>query len=647
MLLQPTSKSSSEAYKLVCMVAALHVLPFVSAQVDTTKQLIVNGGFENAAFFESKCGSWCSSSNASLIAPWTFSGQSTYELNFGVWKAFEGKISMDLSSSGPVTISQVVPTTIGQRYVVSFQLNDNSCGSPTTTRTGKIVATGAQPLAFGHKAGFQSANPSPWTEVKYYFFATGSMTTISISSTDPSSCGPIVDQITMFATNELIVNGGFENGAFFEPSCGSWCSNSDASLISPWTFSGQSVYELNFGVWKAFEGKISMDLSSSGPITISQVVPTTIGERYVVSFKLNDNSCNSPTTTRTGKIVATGAQPLAFGHKAGFQSANPSPWTEVNYYFFATDAKTTVSISSTDPSSCGPIVDQITMSATSLDQKNVSSKNAGTGLASNGAASEELIVNGGFENAAFYESSCPSWCSPSDASLIAPWTFSGQSTYELNFGVWKAFEGKISMDLSSSGPVTISQVVPTTAGKQYVVSFQLNDNSCGSPTTNRTGKIVATGAQPLSFGHMGGFQSAKLSPWTEVKYYFFATGSKTTISISSTDASGCGPVVDKISMVATNLYIVTKTVTDTILTTKTHAATLYYDGDLKKFVSNEADIKSATATVFTTVYNPVIQYVNTTTTDSTQTITPAAVVTTIGATASVTLAPVIVTATKI
>jgi hypothetical protein len=157
----------------------------------------VNGGFETAAFHESKCGGWCSSSDASLIAPWTFSGQSAYELNFGVWPAFEGKVSMDLSSTGPVTISQVVPTIIDSRYVVSFQLNDNSCGSPGTTRNGFIVATGAQPLSFGHKGGFQSQNPSNWTEVKYYFFATTAKTTVSIKSTDGSSCGPVIDRIQM------------------------------------------------------------------------------------------------------------------------------------------------------------------------------------------------------------------------------------------------------------------------------------------------------------------------------------------------------------------------------------------------------------------------------------------------------------------
>lgn len=157
--------------------------------------LIVNGGFEAAAFYESaccneyRCGRWCNSTDASLISPWTFSGQNRFELDFVVWPAFEGKVSMDLSSTGPVTISQIVRTTIGQQYVVSFQLNDNSCNSPGTTRTGSIVATGANSFSFGHKGGFQSASPSQWTKVKYYFNATSAMTTVSISSTDASSCG--------------------------------------------------------------------------------------------------------------------------------------------------------------------------------------------------------------------------------------------------------------------------------------------------------------------------------------------------------------------------------------------------------------------------------------------------------------------------
>jgi hypothetical protein len=44
-----------------------------------TPNRIVNGGFENAASHQQSCGAWCLSSDTSLIAPWTFSGQSTYE----------------------------------------------------------------------------------------------------------------------------------------------------------------------------------------------------------------------------------------------------------------------------------------------------------------------------------------------------------------------------------------------------------------------------------------------------------------------------------------------------------------------------------------------------------------------------------------
>ncbi len=62
------------------------------------------------------------------------------------------------------------PLLTDDKYVVSFQLNDNSCGSPGTTRTGSIVAAGSVPFSFGQKSGFQSQNPSSCTEVKYYFF---------------------------------------------------------------------------------------------------------------------------------------------------------------------------------------------------------------------------------------------------------------------------------------------------------------------------------------------------------------------------------------------------------------------------------------------------------------------------------------------
>ena len=50
----------------------------------------------------------------------------------------------------------------------------------------------------------------------------------------------------------LIVNGGFENSA---PVCtqngGGWCLFDNPSLIAPWRFSGQPLYELDYTVWPA------------------------------------------------------------------------------------------------------------------------------------------------------------------------------------------------------------------------------------------------------------------------------------------------------------------------------------------------------------------------------------------------------------
>lgn len=104
---------------------------------------------------------------------------------------------MDLSANGPVTIAQDVATTIGTKYLVSLDANNNGCGS-TVNRTATVQATGGILLHFGHANGPRNA----WDKVRYLFRATSNLTTISIASTDPSSCGVIVDNIQMIALNK-------------------------------------------------------------------------------------------------------------------------------------------------------------------------------------------------------------------------------------------------------------------------------------------------------------------------------------------------------------------------------------------------------------------------------------------------------------
>jgi hypothetical protein len=187
--------------------------------------------------------------------------------------------------------------------------------------------------------------------------ATTSQVTNAITTIEATTATTTTASVATVVPANLILNGGFELAAPHEAACGSWCLRSDLALIAPWTFSGQSNYELNFGVWPAKEGRISMDLSSVGPVTISQIVPTVVGKRYTVTFGLSSNACGSPDASRTGSIIATGASALAFSHKGGAST----PWTTVNYDFFATKAQTTIFVKSTDESSCGPVVDNFTM----------------------------------------------------------------------------------------------------------------------------------------------------------------------------------------------------------------------------------------------------------------------------------------------
>jgi hypothetical protein len=154
-----------------------------------------------------------------------------------------------------------------------------------------------------------------------------------------------------------------------------------------------------------------------------------------------------------------------------------------------------------------------------------------------------MIQNGGFENA--LKESNQQWSYYSDASLIAPWKFSGQQQYELDFAVWPTTEGKVSMDLSSTGPLSICQDVTTVIGNYYFISMDVNDNDkCGSKAFKRA-SIIATGGTNRTFGHKGG----PLNEWKQVDYFFKATRKTSKITITSLEPSSCGVIVDNIKMV--------------------------------------------------------------------------------------------------
>ncbi|KAJ3254767.1 hypothetical protein HK103_006842 [Boothiomyces macroporosus] len=151
----------------------------------TGANLLANPDFSaNAASFCSQ--TFCILSDASAIAPWTFTNGPAFELDSpAVWAPYSGGWSMDLCANVAYTIQQQVTLDVGKPYELDVEISENPCGP--STKTGFISATGSAPQSFTH----DSSDPT-WKRITYHFVATAAQTTISIGGTNTGSCGPVV-----------------------------------------------------------------------------------------------------------------------------------------------------------------------------------------------------------------------------------------------------------------------------------------------------------------------------------------------------------------------------------------------------------------------------------------------------------------------
>lgn len=121
---------------------------------------------------------------------------------------------MDLCDDNPYAIYQTVDTISGKSYNLSFYVNENSCG--TNNKTGYVAATGSQKSSFYYNA----AEFKDWRLITYQFNAIVASTTITIGSSTVGKCGPVIDQISLYAMeNSLssqppVADNGASNNAF-------------------------------------------------------------------------------------------------------------------------------------------------------------------------------------------------------------------------------------------------------------------------------------------------------------------------------------------------------------------------------------------------------------------------------------------------
>jgi Protein of unknown function (DUF642) len=318
------------------------------AQLAVAQNLVRNGDFSKNGC---AADSLCYSSNEQDIAPWSvISAQKTFQIN-PPRTLLPGlnDTSIDLNSKGDdplVVIQQNVQTVIGDKYIVTFNLNQNPrCG--LTSKTGFVMASGGSHQAF-------ETSDDKTREVKYSFTATQDQTALVLGSTTyASECGPLVFGIRM--SKNLIYNGDFsKNGC--SPTQSS-CHSSNSADIAPWeVISPKPLYEILrpsvFGL-----PSNAMDLNShygTPKVIIRQYVPTVIGGWYKVSFSLNQNTNCGGVSTKTGIVYAFG------GNNRVFETSSDIT-KQVHYHFKAAVDKTELQFASTTAGSCGPLIFDIGM----------------------------------------------------------------------------------------------------------------------------------------------------------------------------------------------------------------------------------------------------------------------------------------------
>jgi choice-of-anchor C domain-containing protein len=187
---------SNQLKKLFTMKIAAMV--FIAAIPISVKANITNGSFEDGAdpgTFHTLDG------GSTAITGWTVIG-TTGAIDYigSYWSASDGVRSLDLNGNpGPGGVSQVVSTTPGMKYEVTFDMAGNPDGDPTE-KWMFVAAIGSitPPQPFGFDTTGHSTNLMGWETMQYTFVANSDNTTLQfVSMIQDSPYGPALDNVSM------------------------------------------------------------------------------------------------------------------------------------------------------------------------------------------------------------------------------------------------------------------------------------------------------------------------------------------------------------------------------------------------------------------------------------------------------------------
>jgi choice-of-anchor C domain-containing protein len=174
-----------------------------------------------------------------------------------------------------------------------------------------------------------------------------------------------------------LANGGFESGT--APGSFLQVASGNASVVTSWVTTGNSVDYIG-SVFTAQEGVRSMELSGNARGGVAQVIQTTPGQAYTLTYGLSGNPCLS--TTKRLRVTAGASTQTNTVDVTGRTGPNIG-WADRSINFTASAEATVIWFESLDTDSCGVMVDNVRL-------------NLGTGTANlSGTVFEDVNYGGG------------------------------------------------------------------------------------------------------------------------------------------------------------------------------------------------------------------------------------------------------------
>jgi choice-of-anchor C domain-containing protein len=169
----------------------------------------------------------------------------------------------------------------------------------------------------------------------------------------------------------------FDDGGFEMPNirAGTLVRYGALSDIGRWTVTAGDVDLVGPGFWQAAEGLQSLDLEGDVSGTIEQTFATTVGVCYAVHYLLAGNVDSEP-VVKTGyaqvnqSVLGLPFRPIRrdFAVDTTGKTRNDMGYVHRTFYFRSLSSKATLAFTSTTQSGYGPVLDEVSVTAESLNR---------------------------------------------------------------------------------------------------------------------------------------------------------------------------------------------------------------------------------------------------------------------------------------